>query len=92
MQQVNTFDTAFDARKTADDRAAHVTGLGRAIRDVWARLLELSTSDRAVEATQEAEESQVADDGAGIFANYYDGAHERVSAAEPVVSFRKLAP
>jgi hypothetical protein len=89
MQKVNTFDTAFEARKTADDRAAQVAGLGRAIRDVWARLLELSTSERAVEATHEAE-SQIADDGPGIFANFYDGARERVKAGEPVVSFSKL--
>jgi len=48
MQKVNTFDAAFDASKTADDRAARVAGLGRAIRSAWARLLELRTRDYAV--------------------------------------------
>lgn len=89
MQKVNAFDAAFDTRKTAGDRAAPVTGLGRAIRQVWARLLEASTNESVVEETNEP---QAADDGPAILANYYDGARDRVSAAEPVVSFRKLAP
>ena len=92
MPKVNTFDSAFDASKTADDHATDVAGLGLAIREVWARLLEASASDPAVEATPEADQSQGADDGPAVFATYYDSAHERVSAAEPVVSFKKLAP
>jgi hypothetical protein len=92
MQQVNTFDSAFEANQTADDRAAHGTGLGRAIRNAWARLLEPPTSDQAVAATQEVDEFRIADEGRpGILANYYEGAYDRVKAAEPVVSFRKLA-
>jgi hypothetical protein len=89
-KKVNTFDTAFDARKTADDRAGHVTRFGRAIRDAWARLLELPASNHAVETTQAADESVVADESPGILASYYDGAHGRVKAAEPVVSFSKV--
>lgn len=92
MPQVDTFDAAFDAPATAKARAAQVSGLGRAIRYAWAGLLELLGTERTVEVTQAADEPQVMGDGLDIFADYYDGAHERVSAAEPVVSLRKLAP